>query len=77
MRRSRSDTVCPGKELRMTTEPTPPAQTDESPAAPAAAVDAARARLEEVDAAPLEDHVELYNGVHRTLQEGLADLDDA
>jgi hypothetical protein len=38
--------------------------------------DAARARLSGVDEAPLEEHVEVYEDVHRRLQEGLADLDE-
>jgi hypothetical protein len=40
------------------------------------AVDDARARLAGVDDAPLEEHVEVYEDVHRRLQEGLADLDE-
>jgi hypothetical protein len=40
------------------------------------AADAARERLEAVDAAPLEEHVEVFEDVHRRLQEGLADLDE-
>ena len=38
--------------------------------------DAARERLSGVDSAPLEEHVEVYEDVHRRLQEGLADLDE-
>ena len=41
----------------------------------AAADDAAR-RLADVDEAPVEAHVGIYEDVHRRLQEGLADLDD-
>lgn len=41
-----------------------------------AAADAARERLAVVDEAPLEQHVEVYEDVHRRLQEGLADLDE-
>lgn len=40
------------------------------------AADAAATRLGEVAEAPLEQHVEIYEDVHRTLQEGLADLDE-
>ena len=40
------------------------------------AADAARERLTAVDDAPLEQHVEVYEDVHRRLQEGLADLDE-
>lgn len=36
----------------------------------------ARDRLQELDDAPLEEHVEVYEDVHRRLQEGLADLDE-
>jgi len=39
-------------------------------------VDAAAERLAGVDEAPLEEHVEIYEDVHRRLQEGLADLDE-
>ena len=35
-----------------------------------------RERLQELDDAPLEQHVEVYEDVHRRLQEGLADLDE-
>ena len=37
----------------------------------------AHARLQDIDDAPLEEHVEVYEDVHRRLQEGLADLDEA
>ena len=40
------------------------------------AADAAAERLSELDEAPLEEHVEVYEDVHRRLQEGLADLDE-
>jgi len=40
-----------------------------------AAADEARARLSDLDDAPLEEHVEVFEDVHRRLQEGLADLD--
>ena len=36
----------------------------------------ARERLQSIDDAPLEEHVEVYEDVHRRLQEGLADLDE-
>jgi hypothetical protein len=42
-----------------------------------APVDAAREHLGDVADAPLEEHVAIYEDVHRRLQEGLADLDDA
>jgi hypothetical protein len=41
-----------------------------------ASVDAAAERLTELDEAPLEEHVGIYEDVHRRLQEGLADLDE-
>jgi hypothetical protein len=41
------------------------------------AADDARDRLQAIDDAPLEEHVEVYEDVHRRLQEGLADLDEA
>ena len=40
------------------------------------AADAAREQLATVDDAPLEEHVDVYEDVHRRLQEGLADLDE-
>ena len=40
------------------------------------AADKARERLASTDDAPLEEHVEVYEDVHRQLQEGLADLDE-
>ena len=39
-------------------------------------VDEAKRRLQDIDEAPLEEHVEDYEDVHRQLQEGLADLDE-
>jgi hypothetical protein len=38
--------------------------------------EAARQRLQAIDDAPLEEHVDVYEDVHRQLQEGLADLDE-
>lgn len=40
------------------------------------AADDARDQLQRLDDAPLEEHVEVYEEVHRRLQEGLADLDE-
>jgi len=40
------------------------------------AAEAARQRLQAIDDAPLDEHVEVYEDVHRELQEGLADLDE-
>jgi hypothetical protein len=39
-------------------------------------VDAAATRLGDLDEAPIDEHVDIYDDVHRRLQEGLADLDD-
>lgn len=54
----------------------PTAPPPASVAEPTAAADAARARLEELDEAPLEEHVGIFDDVQRRLQEGLADLDE-
>lgn len=61
-------------------------ETPEQPAGDAARVqvprtgvasaDAAATRLAELDDAELEEHVGVYEDVHRRLQEGLADLDE-
>lgn len=48
---------------------------DERSAVPSA--DDARSRLQALDDAPLEEHVGIYEDVHRQLQEGLADLDES
>ena len=48
----------------------------ESPRTGVASVDAAAQRLSELDDAPVEAHVAIYEDVHHRLQEGLADLDD-
>jgi len=40
------------------------------------AIDEAREELQAIDDAPLEQHVAVYEDVHRRLQEGLADLDE-
>jgi hypothetical protein len=39
-------------------------------------VDAALARLRDLDTAPLEDHVEIFDEVQRRLHDGLTELDD-
>jgi hypothetical protein len=41
-----------------------------------ASADTAAQRLGQLDDAPLEEHVGIYEDVHRRLQEGLADLDE-
>lgn len=48
--------------------------SDERTGVPAA--DSALDRLLDLDAAPLEEHVEIFDDVHRRLHEGLAELDD-
>jgi hypothetical protein len=40
------------------------------------AADAALERLRDVETAPLEEHVEIFDDVQRRLHEGLAELDD-
>jgi hypothetical protein len=40
------------------------------------AADAALERLRDVETAPLEDHVEIFDDVQQRLHEGLAELDD-
>src|SRR5207302_10258024 len=78
-----SDTVSGGRERPMDDTPDEGTAADvtsragvaiEAPAA--AAADRARDRLRALDDAPLEEHVEVYEDVHRQLQEGLADLDE-
>ena len=49
---------------------------DEPPVTGVASVDAAAQRLSELDEAPVETHVGIYEDVHHRLQEGLADLDE-
>jgi hypothetical protein len=51
-------------------------QDDPDESSGVAAVDDAKQRLQAIDEAPLEEHVEVYEDVHRRLQEGLADLDE-
>ena len=62
-------------------ETTAPADADDAVEAPAsttgvAAADEAAARLADIDDAPVDAHVGIYEDVHRRLQEGLADLDE-
>lgn len=60
----------------------PPASLDNDPGPQetlvtgVASVDAAARRLTELDDAPVETHVGIYEDVHHRLQEGLADLDE-
>jgi hypothetical protein len=41
-----------------------------------AAADSALERLRDVDTAPLEEHVGIFDDVQRRLHEGLSELDD-
>jgi hypothetical protein len=41
-----------------------------------ARVDAALARLEDLDELPVAEHVEQFDAVHRTLQDALATIDE-
>jgi hypothetical protein len=60
-------------EDQVDTEPEPEREP-EATGVPAA--DSAMARLRDVETAPLEDHVEIFDDVQRRLHEGLAELDD-
>lgn len=42
----------------------------------ATAADAALERLRDVETAPLDEHVEIFDDVQQRLHEGLAELDD-
>ncbi len=44
---------------------------------PASAVDAAVARLDGIEERPVGEHVEVFDAVHRALQDALATLDEA
>ncbi len=59
-------------------EPTTPAEpeADEHESTGVAAADDAAARLRDLDDAPVEEHVGIYEDAHRRLEEGLADLDE-
>jgi hypothetical protein len=52
------------------------APADRAAVSGVAAADEAERRLAELDGAPLDKHVEVYEDAHRLLQEGLADLDE-
>ena len=53
-----------------------PTDAQQVPRTGVPAADSAADRLAEVERAPLDEHVEIYEDVHRRLQEGLADLDE-
>jgi hypothetical protein len=63
-------------EVAPETEPEPEPEPEPAESTGVAAADEAAARLNDVERAPLDDHVEIYEDAHRRLQEGLADLDD-
>lgn len=63
---------------RVAGQPKPDLPLDPAPARPRtghARVDAALDRLEDLRDRPAADHVEIYEDVHRRLQEALADPD--
>ena len=51
--------------------------TEESPGSGDFRVDAALARLAELDERPPGEHVAIYEDIHRRLQEALTDVDGA
>jgi len=51
-------------------------EDDETASTGVPAADEAAARLRDLDDAPVEEHVEIYEDAHRRLEEGLADLDE-
>jgi hypothetical protein len=51
-----------------------PDAEDETSGVPAA--DDAAERLRDLDGAPVDQHVAIYEDAHRRLEEGLADLDE-
>jgi hypothetical protein len=57
-------------------EPASTAVAAEPESTGVAAADSALGRLRDIDTAPLEDHVEIFDDVQRRLHEGLAELDD-
>jgi hypothetical protein len=65
----------PDAELEPAPEPQD-APDEQPPATGIEAADEARRHLAELDTAPLEEHVGIYDEAHRRLQEGLADLDE-
>jgi hypothetical protein len=63
-------------EQQLTAPPEAPAPPPALASTGVPSADAAAQQLHAVDDAALEDHVEIYEDVHRRLQEGLADLDE-
>lgn len=51
--------------------------TETAPDLPVPAVAAALERLDSLDGAPVSEHVEVFDAVHRLLQDALATLDEA
>jgi hypothetical protein len=50
--------------------------SDERESTGVACADAAQRRLRDIDTAPLEEHVEIFDEVQRLLHDGLSELDD-
>ncbi len=59
------------------TSPVPGPRATADPQEVPAGVVQARARLDELDGAPVSEHVEVFDGVHQLLQDALATLDEA
>lgn len=59
----------------LTTPDPAPEAAPERPVTGNARVDAALSRLDDLSERPAADHVEIYEDVHRRLQEALADPD--
>jgi hypothetical protein len=59
-------------------EPPTAAESDdyETDSSGVPAADEAAARLRDLDDAPVDEHVEIYEDAHRRLEAGLADLDE-
>jgi hypothetical protein len=54
-----------------------PAPQSAAGATSSSAVDAVLSQLEVLDDLPVGEHVEVFDGVHRSLQDALASLDEA
>ena len=76
----------PGPHVPGPPVPGPPVPGPPVPASPSAdqpggqvpaGVAAALARLDELEGRPVGEHVEVFDGVHRLLQDSLATLDEA
>jgi hypothetical protein len=60
----------------MQDQPTPEDAGEEPESTGVTAADAALERLRDVETAPLDEHVEIFDDVQRQLHDGLAELDD-